>query len=71
MDEYQSKYTGLQIEEAIGAGLELRENPQLALAKLGGRPTRNLFDNAFFAGLSSGQFPVRHNGQVGKRIGDA
>lgn len=67
---FDSVYTGLQIEEAIGAGLELRENPQLALAKLGGRPNRNLFDNAFFAGLSSGQFPVRQKGDTMDRWGN-
>jgi len=53
MDEAQklfdSKYTGLQIEEAIAAGLELRSNPQLALANLGGRPSRNFADNSRFS----------------------
>lgn len=52
MDEAQklfdSVYTGLQIEEAVAAGLELRESPQLALANLGGRPNRNLAINPNF-----------------------
>lgn len=74
MDEAQklfdSVYTGLQIEEAIAAGLELRDDPQLALANLGGRPNRDLFDNAFFAGLTSGKFPVRQKGNTMDRWGN-
>lgn len=48
MEEYQSKYTGLQIEEAIGAGLEIIDAPQQALARLGGRPNRNIARNPDF-----------------------
>lgn len=72
MDEAQklfdSKYTGLQIEEAITAGLELRNDPQLALANLGGRPNRNLADNCYFAGGGSqkgyGVFPINQRGKT-------
>ena len=68
MDEAQklfdSKYTGLQIEEAIAAGLELRNDPQLALANLGGRPQRNFADNARFAKA----FLVNQRGQTSYSI---
>lgn len=48
MADYQSQFTGLQIDEAIAAGIELKENPQQALANLGGRPNRNLAKNPDF-----------------------
>ena len=71
MDEAQplfdSPYTGLQIEEAIAAGLELQSDPQLALANLGGRPNRNLWDNWYFVGGGSqsgyGNFPINQKGK--------
>lgn len=54
MDEakklFDSVYTGLQIEEAIAAGLELRNDPQLALVNLGGRPNKNWMPNAYLMG---------------------
>ena len=72
MDEAQklfdSKYTGLQIEEAIAAGLELQSDPQLALANLGGRPNPNLLDNWYFVGGGSqkgyGVFPINQRGKT-------
>ena len=48
MADYQSEYTGLQIDKAVAAGLELKESPQLALANLGGRPNRNIARNPDF-----------------------
>lgn len=72
MDEakklFDSVYTGLQIEEAIAAGLELRNDPQLALVNLGARPNRNLLRNAYFVGGGSqkgnGYFPINQKGQT-------
>lgn len=69
MDEakklFDSKYTGLQIEEAIAAGLELQSDPQLALFNLGARPNRNLLDNWYFVGGGGpGQFPINQRGQT-------
>ncbi len=71
MDEakklFDSKYTGLQIEEAIAAGLELQSDPQLALFNLGARPNRNLLDNWYFVGGGSqsgyGNFPINQKGK--------
>lgn len=76
MDEAQklfdSKYTGLQIEEAIAAGLELRDNPQLALANLGARPSRNLFINAIAIGSGGpGAVPVNQRGKTSYTDGTA
>lgn len=48
MADYQSVYTGPQIDSAIAAGLELRNDPQLALANLGARPNQNIARNPDF-----------------------
>lgn len=76
MDEAQklfdSKYTGLQIEEAIAAGLELQSDPQLALVNLGARPNRNLFINAIaIGGGGPGAFPVNQRGKTSYPAGTA
>ena len=63
MADYQSKYTGLQVDKAIGAGLELRENPQASLYNIGARPNRNLFINGIaIGGGDPGQFPINQRG---------
>lgn len=61
----------VEINKKADRDLSNLSDYQKALANLGGRPNRNLFDNAFFAGLSSRQFPVRQKGDTMDRWGNA
>lgn len=66
---YTSRWSGEEIDKGIGGALQLggATTPQAALRNIGGRPNRNLLDNAYFKGGGSqqggGQFPINQRGQ--------
>lgn len=69
-DYYVHRYSGEEIDNAVQGGLLLGtpSSRQQALRNIGGRPNRNLLDNAYFVGGGSqqdgGKFPINQRGQT-------
>ena len=67
---YTSRWSGEEIDKGINGALQLggATTTQAALRNIGGRPNRNLLDNAYFKGGGSqqggGQFPINQRGQT-------
>lgn len=74
-DYYVHRYSGEEIDNAVQGGLLLGtpSSRQQALRNIGGRPNRNLLDNAYFVGGGSqqggGQFPINQRGQTSYTVG--
>ena len=67
---YPRRWSGEEIDKGISGALQLggATTPQAALRYIGGRPNRNLLDNAYLKGGGSqqggGQFPINQRGQT-------
>lgn len=67
---YTHRYSGEEIDNGVQGGLLLGipSSKQQALRNIGGRPNRNLLDNAYFIGGGSqqgnGRFPINQRGKT-------
>ena len=73
---YTHRYSGEEIDNGVQGGLLLGipSSKQQALRNIGGRPNRNLLDNAYFKGGGSqqggGKFPINQRGQTSYASGN-